>query len=203
MTSMTTLRQRLTAAYRLSLWRRRLGGRFTVGPKTRLTGATLVVRDRADCRLVIGEGSDIGGAIVLEAAGSRVAIGDRTHVGGQSLLDAADAIVVGDDVLIAFGALIIDHDSHSLDFKHRSSDVTDWINGYKDWTHVAHSAVHIENKVWVGTRAMVLKGVRLGEGCVVAAGAVVTQDVAPWTLVAGVPARVVRELPRADSDRHE
>jgi acetyltransferase-like isoleucine patch superfamily enzyme len=152
---------------------------------------------------MIGEGSDISGAIVLEAAGARVVIGDRTHVGGGSLLDAADAIVVGDDVLVAFGALIIDHDSHSLDFAQRSSDVADWIKGRKDWTHVARSAVHIEDKVWVGTRAMVLKGVRLGEGCVVAAGAVVTQDVAPWTLVAGVPARVVRELPRVDRDRHE
>lgn len=202
MMSMTKLRQLLQATYRRQLWRHALSGRFAVGSRTRLAGASLVVRDRTDCRLVIGEASDIGGAIVFEAAGARVEIGDRTHLGGGSLLDAAVEIVVEDDVLIAFGALLIDHDSHSLDFAHRSGDVADWMNGRKDWTHVARGAIHIENKVWVGARAMVLKGVRLGEGCVVAAGAVVTQDVAPWTLVAGVPARFIRDLPRADRADH-
>src|SRR5664279_2395020 len=133
MTSMMKLRLRLQATYRRSLWRRHLDGHFAVGSSTRLAGASLVVRDPADCRLVIGEGSDVGGAIVFEAAGARVEIGDRTHVGGGSLLDAAAEIVVGDDVLIAFGALLIDHDSHSLDFTHRSGDVADWIDGRKDW----------------------------------------------------------------------
>jgi acetyltransferase-like isoleucine patch superfamily enzyme len=200
---MMKLRQRLQATYRRLLWRRHLDGRFVVGSSSRLAGASLVVRDRTDCRLVIGEGSDIAGAIVFEAAGARVEIGNRTHIGGGSLLDAAVEIVVGDDVLIAFGVLLIDHDSHSLDFAHRSGDVADWISGRKDWTHVDRGAIHIENKVWVGTRAMVLKGVRLGEGCVVAAGAVVTQDVAPWTLVAGVPARSIRDLPRVDPAHHD
>jgi acetyltransferase-like isoleucine patch superfamily enzyme len=46
----------------------------------------------------------------------------------------------------------------------------------------------IEDGVWVGSRAMILKGVRVGEGAIVAAGAVVVRDVAPGTMVAGVPA---------------
>ncbi|HZV27818.1 MAG TPA: acyltransferase [Acidothermaceae bacterium] len=159
----------------------------------------MVVRDAAGCSVGIGDGSDIAASLVLEAAGARIQIGHRTHIGGGTLLDAAQEIVVGDDVLIAFGALIMDHDSHSLDFDHRRHDVGEWIKGRKDWTHVPRGAVHIDDKVWVGTRVIVLKGVHIGVGSVVAAGAVVTHDVPPWTLVAGCPARIVRELSKADS----
>jgi acetyltransferase-like isoleucine patch superfamily enzyme len=60
-----------------------------------------------------------------------------------------------------------------------------------------HGRVVIEDSVWIGTRALVLPGVRLGRGCVVAAGAVVTEDVEPLAVVAGVPARKVRERPEA------
>ena len=54
--------------------------------------------------------------------------------------------------------------------------------------------ITIGNNVWIGCRAIILKGVTIGEGAVVAAGAVVTKDVAPFMLVAGNPARVIREV---------
>jgi serine acetyltransferase len=61
--------------------------------------------------------------------------------------------------------------------------------------HLIETApVVIEDDVWLGTNAVVLPGVRVGRGAVVAAGAVVTGDVAPFTVVAGVPARVIRKL---------
>ena len=56
----------------------------------------------------------------------------------------------------------------------------------------------IGNDVWIGSRAIVLQRVRIGHGAVVAAGAVVTQDVAPYTIVGGVPARILRK--RFDDD---
>ena len=56
--------------------------------------------------------------------------------------------------------------------------------------------ITIEDDVWLATRAVVLKGVTVGRGAVVATGAVVTKDVPPYTLVAGVPARPIRTLPR-------
>jgi acetyltransferase-like isoleucine patch superfamily enzyme len=194
-------RQQLMVPYRVASWRRQLQGRVSIGRDTRLVGASLVVRDAPGCSLGIGDGSDIAASMVLEAAGARIQVGDRTHIGGGTLLDASTEIVVGDDVLIAFGALIMDHDSHSLDFDHRRHDVGEWIQGRKDWSHVPRSAVRVGDKVWVGTRAIVLKGVHLGEGSVVAAGSVVTRDVPAWTLVAGSPARVIRELTKADQRR--
>lgn len=171
---------------------------MTIGHDTRLLGASLVVREAFGSSLDIGGGSDIAASMVLEAAGARIQIGNRTHVGGGTLLDAATEIVIGDDVLIAFGSLVMDHDSHSLDFDHRRYDVSEWVKGRKDWSHVPRSAVRIDDKVWVGTRAIILKGVHLGEGSVVAAGSIVTRDVPAWTLVAGSPARVIRELSKAD-----
>lgn len=53
--------------------------------------------------------------------------------------------------------------------------------------------IHIGNHVWIGARATILKGVTIGDGAVVAAGAVVNKDVPPNTLVGGVPARIIKE----------
>jgi acetyltransferase-like isoleucine patch superfamily enzyme len=83
-----------------------------------------------------------------------------------------------------------------MEFSQRANDVTDWLAGRKDWTNVAISPVRVCDKVWVGFGASILPGVTIGEGAIVGAASVVTRDVAPWTVVAGNPARVIRELAR-------
>jgi acetyltransferase-like isoleucine patch superfamily enzyme len=98
------------------------------------------------------------------------------------------------DVLISWGVSVVDHDSHALDFDLRRTDVTDWYHGSKDWCLVAIAPVTICDKAWVGFGATILKGVTVGEGAIVGARAVVTRDVAPWTVVAGNLARVLRNL---------
>lgn len=194
MASMPDLRERLTDARRRKAWHRLLADDSTIGEGTRVT-AKLIVRDPAGCSVQIGCNSQIAGRLALESAGAAIVIGDRTHVGGGSLIDAAERVQIGDDVLISFEVVIVDHDSHALEFENRRGDVADWHHGKKDWTHVPRGQVRVGDKSWIGMRAMILKGVELGEGCVVAAGAVVTRDVPAWTLVAGVPAKVIRSLP--------
>ena len=61
-------------------------------------------------------------------------------------------------------------------------------------SHVNSAPIRIEDKVWIGMDALILKGVTIGEGSVVAARSVVTKDVPPYSLVAGNPARVVKSL---------
>ena len=59
--------------------------------------------------------------------------------------------------------------------------------------HTSTAPIHIGNHVWIGTRATILKGVDIGEGAIIAAGAVVTHDVPPHSIVGGVPAKVIAE----------
>ena len=175
-------------------WRRRLNGRLSIGTGTRVRNARLVVRDPQGCRLDIGSDSDINANITLERRAARVTIGCRTHVGGGTLLDAAHSIAIGDGVLIAFDVLIMDHNSHAIPFIERSNDVEEWMRGGKDWKNVKTGAITVHSRSWVGARSIILKGVTIGEGAIVAAGSVVTKDVPAWTIVGGNPARVIREL---------
>jgi galactoside O-acetyltransferase len=165
-----------------------------MGSGTKLDLATLSARQPNGCSLSIGSNSNIEASLVFERASARISIGSRTHLGGGTLLAAASSIEIGDDVLIAFEVIIMDHNSHSLKFRERRHDVRDWLQGGKDWSTVATAPVKISNKAWVGMRAVVLKGVTIGEGAVVAAGSIVTGDVSPWTIVGGNPARVIRPL---------
>jgi acetyltransferase-like isoleucine patch superfamily enzyme len=175
-------------------WPRLLGGRVQIGSGTRLEQATMAARDPAGCSLTIGSESNVEAAIVFEKDSARISIGSRTHVGGGTVLAAACNIEIGDDVLVAFGALIMDHNSHSLSFRERRDDVREWIQGRKDWTRVQIESVRISDKAWIGARAIILKGVTVGEGAIVAAGSVVTRDVPPWSIAGGNPARVIRAL---------
>jgi acetyltransferase-like isoleucine patch superfamily enzyme len=110
----------------------------------------------------------------------RIEIGDCVLMSPGSRLSASDEIVIGDGVMLANGVYITDSDWHTIyDRTERDARVT---------------PVHIGNNVWLGDHATVLKGVTIGENSVVAARAVVTRDVPANVVVAGNPARVVKEL---------
>lgn len=151
---------------------------------------------RPGCTLTIGERSIMQGSLQFDREGASIHIGARSFIGG-SLLVSADRIDLGDDVLMAWGCTVVDHDSHTLDWEGRHRDVIDWSKGKKDWSRVGRAAVRIGDKSWIGFNASILKGVTIGEGAVVAACSVITRDVEPWVLVAGNPARVIRRLQRA------
>ena len=144
--------------------------------------------------LLIGSQSQIETRIIQEREGARLQIGSRSFLGG-GWISCASEVTIGDDVLISWGVAIFDHGSHALAFSGRSRDVMDWREGQKDWSGVEISPVRIENKAWIGFRSIILPGITIGEGSIVGAGSVVTRDVAPWTIVAGNPARFIREIP--------
>jgi acetyltransferase-like isoleucine patch superfamily enzyme len=156
-------------------------------------------------RLEIGEKCHINGSIILEREVGKVIIGDRTYIGGGTTIICATEIRIGSDVLTAWGITIVDHDSHSVHWQNRAKDVERWRVGLleggvqraaqlKNWDVVSMSPVIISDKVWIGFNVIILKGVQIGEGVVVAAGSVVTKDVPPYCVVAGNPARVIKEL---------
>ena len=152
------------------------------------------IRGGKDCYLKIGDDSIVHALLSFERANAKIDIGKRTFI-GKSNITSSTEIYIGDDILISSGVNIVDHNSHSLIYSEREKDVLNWKIGKKDWSNVIFKPVHIHNKVWIGFDSIILKGVTIGEGAIVGAGSVVTKDVPPWTIVAGNPARVIREIP--------
>lgn len=153
-------------------------------------------------RIKIGNDSMVGCSFVFESPQGYVFIGERTYVGGATLIAHSD-IIIGDDVTIAWGVCLYTHDSHSLDWKERVKDIARQNEDYragrsfiasKDWSVVKTAPIRICNKAWIGMNAIILKGVTIGEGAIVGAGSVVTNDVPAWSVVAGNPACVVKML---------
>lgn len=148
---------------------------------------------KTDSKLIVGKGSIIEAAIFFEKENAELHIGNNTFIGGSRIL-CSDKIMIGNDVLISFDTTIVDHDSHSIFFKHRKNDVKNWYQNKKDWTHVNRNPILIEDKAWIGMCSIILKGITIGTGAIVGAGSVVTRDVPPWTIVAGNPAKIIRQL---------
>lgn len=148
-----------------------------------------------DSSFLIGNDSTCSAKIVFDRPTAVITIGERTFV-GASLLVSAIGIDVGNDVLISWNVTIVDHNSHSIEFSNRKNDVIDWKTGYRDWSMVVQQKVVIHDKAWIGFGAIILKGVTIGEGAIIAAGSVVTRDVPPWTIVGGNPAKVIKEVSR-------
>ena len=100
--------------------------------------------------------------------------------------------------MIAHQVEIHDSSYHSLDANVRHNEIHERFDrGLRmPNTQAVNASVIIEDDVWIGLKSTILKGVTIGRGAVVAAGSVVTKDVPPFTLVAGNPARFIRELPR-------
>jgi galactoside O-acetyltransferase len=144
--------------------------------------------------LAIGNSTIVEGSILFDRNGAQVSIGDRTFIGASSIV-CAEKIEIGNDVLISWGCTIVDHNSHAIDWASRKNDVTNWAQGKKNWSGVKIKSVKIHDKVWIGLNSIILKGVTIGEGAIVGAGSVVTKDVLPYTIVAGNPARIIREIP--------
>jgi acetyltransferase-like isoleucine patch superfamily enzyme len=119
-----------------------------------------------------------GSSILMKATvrGFRITIGEGCVINSDVLLDGRGAaLILGNFVDVAPYVKIwtLDHDPNSSNHAARARPVT------------------VGDYVWLSSGATILPGVSLGKGCVVAAGAVVTKDVAPWTIVAGIPARAI------------
>ncbi len=149
----------------------------------------------------IGNNNVLNTKFVLETKTSKITVGNNSFVGGGVFI-CANEITIGSDVMFSWGCTIIDTDAHSLNWEYRKDDVKNWKRGldenaigkYKDWTNVVNKKIEIQDKAWIGFNVIILKGVTIGEGAIVAAGSVVTKNVDPFTLVAGNPAVFIKKL---------
>jgi maltose O-acetyltransferase len=113
-----------------------------------------------------------------------IGVGENSRINRSCTLDLRGGLTIGANVSVSPDVTILTA-SHGVNDPHFSLE---------------HAPVVIDDHVWIGTRAMILPGVTLGRGCVVAAGAVVTRDVAPMAIVGGVPARPLGRRDPAAAD---
>jgi acetyltransferase-like isoleucine patch superfamily enzyme len=145
--------------------------------------------------IVVGAHTHIRGQLLTFWNAGRITIGKWCYVGEGTRIWSQSSISIGDYVLIAHLVDIHDTNSHPIDWRERRLDSEAILSGgYRTPTQTVSAPVVIEDDAWIGFKATVLKGVRIGRGAIVSAGAVVTKDVKSWTVVAGNPARVIAEL---------
>lgn len=158
--------------------------------------------------LSIGSHGVIDANFIFEKNTGHISIGDRCLINGT--LISINNIKIGNDVIVAWDTLIYDHNSHSVEWEERRHDLEDEYDNYikygnpcanKDWSVVKSKPIIICDKAWIGTGCKILKGVTIGEGAIVQAGAVVTCDVEPWTIVGGNPARIIRRVKSNESNQ--
>lgn len=133
------------------------------------------------------ESNPIGGSdrtIIFAKDGASIQIGDNVGMSNCTLFSACK-IEVGNNVLIGGNTKIYDTDFHSIEYENRMQ--------YPD-IHVRTSPVVIEDGVFIGAHCIVLKGVRIGEKSVVAAGSIVTKEIPSGELWGGVPAKFIKKL---------
>lgn len=143
----------------------------------------------------VGANTHLKGELLTFAHGGEISIGEYCYVGEQSHIWSAARISIGDRVLISHNVNIFDSWTHPLKPMERHRHYREIITlGHPSQVDLEEAPVRIGNDVWIGCLAVVLKGVTIGEGAIVGAGSVVSKDVPPFTIVAGNPARIVREL---------
>jgi acetyltransferase-like isoleucine patch superfamily enzyme len=166
------------------------------GPGLRI-GSAPVIRRQAGASIRLGRNVIIANTLpenpagithrtVLVACrpGAELSIGDNVGISG-AVFYAWQRIEIGDRVMVGADAMVYDSDFHSLNAEDRRE-------GDKN---AGVAPVVIGADVWLGARSIVLKGVTIGAGSVVAAGAIVTRDVPPGVIVGGVPAKVLGPAP--------
>jgi acetyltransferase-like isoleucine patch superfamily enzyme len=156
-------------------------------------------------RVEIGSETVLGAEFIFESDQGEIKIGDRTFINCDTKLISRTSIEIGSDVTIAWGCTIYNHNSHSINWVHRGADIQTQLANIKlgknlvdgkNWTTVKSRPIIISDKVWIGFGCTILSGVTIGEGAIIGACSVVREDVAPWTVVAGNPAILMKNITR-------
>lgn len=158
-------------------------------------GYGFVVEDDAELHGLCRDGLRFGNNVTIgrgaqirpsgyygRALGAGLAVGDNSNVGPSCYLGAFGGIRIGRDVMMATSVVILSEEHHYSDPR----------TTMKSQGAIGRETI-IDDDVWLGARCTILGGSHVGRGAVVAAGAVVKGDVEPFSVVAGVPARPVRQ----------
>jgi len=154
--------------------------RVNIGPRSNISGSTFNLGTNST--LTIGEDCKFSGTITVGAYSS-VTIGNRLSVTRNMSIRAVEAtnVAIGNDCLIATDVILRTTDGHPI----YDRDSRERLNASQD--------IVIKDHVWLADQSIILKGVTCGPSSVVAIRSVVTRDVPPYSIVAGIPAKVIRD----------
>lgn len=140
-------------------------------------GRSTIIRMDSNSRMnVNGNFSIYYGGDIICFKNSKLTLGNG-FCNSNVKIRCTNSITIGDNVAISHDVTIMDSDAHII--KNQENDIT--------------KPVIIGDNVWIGTRAIILKGVKIGNGAIVAAGSIVTKDVPENSMVAGSPAKIIKE----------
>ncbi len=167
-----------------------------IGARSRIDNGGWIDNISLDAdRVTIGSDCIIQGQLLVFPHGGRISIGDWCFIGPNSRIWSGGSITIGNRVLISHDVNIFDNDTHPFDAAARHLHFRAIkADGHPSDIDLKDRPVVIEDDAWIAAKALVLKGVKIGRGAVIAAGSVVTRDVPPYCVVAGNPARTVRMI---------
>jgi acetyltransferase-like isoleucine patch superfamily enzyme len=161
----------------------------------------LLFRSEAPVGARIGRGASVYKSTMLDVGpGAQVTLGDYALVHGARIICDA-GVTIGEYALISWNVVLMDSYRVPIDPGERRLALAR-VPGYvprRPSANVVARAISIARNVWIGFEACVLPGVTIGEGAIVGARSVVVEDVAPFTIVAGNPARFIRRLDPGDT----
>ncbi|GFM32547.1 acyltransferase [Desulfovibrio subterraneus] len=154
--------------------------------------------------ITLGNRVYLRGLLRCGGRGGHIEIGDEVYIGDDTIISSESRVTIGSLTLISHGVQIFDTIGHPVDPDERARD---WrvVMGTDPGPRPAVSSapIVIGPRVWVGFNSTIMRGVTVGEGAIVAAGSVVVNDVAPFTIVAGNPAKMVKAIPGRNGEEHE
>lgn len=135
------------------------------------------INDRS--KVIIGKECLLGSDVVLtsEISSGIIRIGDNVQINKNVKLDYSGGLNIGNNTMISEDSLIYTH-----------------THGYNPYSVPSPCPCKIGANVWIGSRVILVNGVHIGEGAIVASGSVVTKDVEPYTIVGGNPAKLIKKL---------
>ena len=181
----------------LARHRKRLAAIGEIGENFQFTLGTRFRNEAGSGAIRVGRHAGLLDCELIAYRGGEIRIGDYTWMSLRGQIISASSVAIGSYCIIARDVYIGDTNEHPLDAAERRKQTIAYLERGvpPDRSYADAAPVVIGSDVWVGERAMILKGVTIGDGAIVAAGSVVTKPVPPNTIVAGNPARVVKELP--------
>lgn len=159
-----------------------------------IAAATIENNRKQKRYITIGSNTVVRGELMLFKHGGNISIGKDCFIGPGTKIWSAKNITIGDRVLIAHNVNIHDNISHPLESAKRHEDFIHifFKSGLQENVDLREEEVIIGNDVWIGFNAIILKGVKIGNGAIIGAGITITEDVPDFAIVVGNPQRIIR-----------